>query len=419
MRVLLFSFVFIWGVLSLKAQSIHTCTEMPVSESSKIAPSSRLPEVASRAVSYKPQYGLYWTNGSTIRIKFIGGSDYVRAKVKQYASYWTRHANLNFQFVNYGRSDIRVSFVENGSSWSVIGKQALQMGSSQATMNFGWLNDRTPEYEFKRTILHEFGHALGLLHEHQNPDGGIPWNEEAVYNHYWRTQGWDQRTTYQNVIQRARRNATQFSDYDPESIMHYPVSQSLTYGEYRVGMNHDLSPTDIAYVRKIYPGRLWSSSDNNINTNEGNNRPPVVEETRPTQRQYIVTISNELGQNQIKETVDLYLDGEKYTFELDANGRTQKSLRFSVKPGRYSYSLSSASTYRLNQRVWNGWRYERKKVNRTIYGSGTGSINISNNSNYALYGDYDADTKRMNIYLGETERRGLATTNVSNRACRE
>ena len=30
-------------------------------------------------------------------------------------------------------------------------------------------------------MLHEFGHALGLIHEHQSPfPGGFEWNREAV-----------------------------------------------------------------------------------------------------------------------------------------------------------------------------------------------------------------------------------------------
>jgi hypothetical protein len=30
--------------------------------------------------------------------------------------------------------------------------------------------------------VHEFGHALGLIHEHQNPNRAIQWNRDAVIN---------------------------------------------------------------------------------------------------------------------------------------------------------------------------------------------------------------------------------------------
>lgn len=29
-------------------------------------------------------------------------------------------------------------------------------------------------------VPHEFGHAVGLIHEHQNPEGGVPWSRDAV-----------------------------------------------------------------------------------------------------------------------------------------------------------------------------------------------------------------------------------------------
>ena len=40
-------------------------------------------------------------------------------------------------------------------------------------MNLGFVD--------RPTVLHEFGHALGLIHEHQSPfKGGFEWNREEV-----------------------------------------------------------------------------------------------------------------------------------------------------------------------------------------------------------------------------------------------
>ena len=36
-------------------------------------------------------------------------------------------------------------------------------------MNYGWLEPDTSTREYQRVVRHEFGHALGMIHEHQNP----------------------------------------------------------------------------------------------------------------------------------------------------------------------------------------------------------------------------------------------------------
>jgi hypothetical protein len=61
-------------------------------------------------------------------------------------------------------------------------------------MNYGWLLANTPDQEYSRVVLHEFGHALGAIHEHQHPAAGIPWDKPKVYEYYAR-QHWsiDQR----------------------------------------------------------------------------------------------------------------------------------------------------------------------------------------------------------------------------------
>ena len=49
-------------------------------------------------------------------------------------------------------------------------------------MNYGWFDSETTDDEYRRVVLHEFGHALGLAHEHQSPGVAIPWNEQKVYD---------------------------------------------------------------------------------------------------------------------------------------------------------------------------------------------------------------------------------------------
>ena len=51
-------------------------------------------------------------------------------------------------------------------SWSRIGKTCLKTkDQTEATMDFGWFNDRTTDRELMRTTVHKFGHALGAFHQ--------------------------------------------------------------------------------------------------------------------------------------------------------------------------------------------------------------------------------------------------------------
>ena len=387
---------------SPEAHTHHHTGELPTIGK----PTPQLPGGVQRAVAVAPtsgRYSNYWDNGATITVRFMGGTDYVRSKVMQYAREWTQYANVDFRFVTSGSGDIRVSFVNNGSSWSMIGRQALYAPRNQATMNFGWFNRSTPEYDFKRTVLHEFGHALGLLHEHQNPTGGIPWDEAAVYDFYRRTQGWDRRTTYENVMKRRPANETQFSSYDAASIMHYPVSPQLTGGRYQVGMNNYLSNTDIAFIAELYPGKDYTAPSTQTETATTPTRPAPV--TTPADRpadSRIVTIQNRLGENQSAEVVNLYLNGKKLSFKLDASRRSEQTYRLKVQPGNYSYRLESASVYQVPVRVWDGRRrrYVERRKNKTIYGSGSGQITLRGGESLTLYGKYDRDSGRMQLSVG-------------------
>jgi hypothetical protein len=192
--------------------------------------------------------GKTWMNGSTLRVRFMGGSAAQRALVQEQAGWWTAVANLNLVFDNAAGAEIRIAFDGNDGAWSYLGTDCRDIPLNEATMNLGFMDGGT--------CAHEWGHAIGLAHEHQNPAGGILWNEEVVIREMAKSPNfWDAETTRHNILQRYRADQINGTAFDPQSVMLYFFPADWTTNGIGTQANETLSALDQQFIAgaKMYP----------------------------------------------------------------------------------------------------------------------------------------------------------------------
>jgi hypothetical protein len=153
---------------------------------------------------------------------------------------------LKFVFVPKGGC-IRIGFRIYEGANSFVGLDSLKIPQNVITMNFGWLD--------AGIIMHEFGHALGLLHEHEPIHGEpIQWNDSHLFKWAKITYNYSPQRTYNNLIDRYNAPQTNSSTYDPDSIMLYFYPADFTNNKKGVNPNMRLSLQDMTLLSNIYPG---------------------------------------------------------------------------------------------------------------------------------------------------------------------
>jgi hypothetical protein len=204
----------------------------------------------------------FWNPKRTLKILVYTYDEYSFEAVKSGAMKWQPYISLTFEFLEIDEEDIynseeflgdiRVSFqplFNNGGS-SKIGTDALTGSPHDASMYLG-TDFSSPHYEW--TVIHEFGHALGLHHEHQHPDAGIPWDREKTYSYYARAAGFSRQDVDANVLPLKRVQDRTYTPYDRQSVMHYDVLNDLTNGDWQQTASMCISEGDIALIKKAYP----------------------------------------------------------------------------------------------------------------------------------------------------------------------
>jgi len=216
---------------------------------------------------------LTWRPGQAVKVCFKSGSRGAHERVIRVAREWMQHANIVLDFEEGdaprrcrgdGHEDIKIDFVDNRGWWSAYGTLARQRDPSMNLQFFGVDTPRhangqpAPERELRRIILHEFGHALGMMHEHQSPsaqcDGEFNW--EAAYQ-MGAKMGWNKEQVHAQMGQLTNVAEFNMTEVDRKSIMHYSLPPAL----FKLGRNSpcwvpdndDLSEQDRRFIATIYP----------------------------------------------------------------------------------------------------------------------------------------------------------------------
>jgi len=232
-----------------------------------------------------------WENGRKLRVCFYNANPVVVKLIRTVASEWNEFSGVMFDFgpdnswfncmhPKVGLPEIRVGFSERGY-WSYLGSDSERYGNERApSMNFDSFNriynefKHTPEEVVKKaklshkaTIRHEFGHALALLHEHQNPKlncyNEINWTGPGnIYDtfggdpNYWTKEQIDRNLGFIGKTD---------PDYvaiepDPKSVMMYSLPEKIfkngANSKCVVPINHDISEKDKLIVSSIYPRKV-------------------------------------------------------------------------------------------------------------------------------------------------------------------
>lgn len=211
----------------------------------------------------------------------------IKALVQEWVKEWELYAFIHFKFVPKAEAaHIRIEFgqTENGDASSQIGNRSVNTTSPEErqklmlgltpSMHFGDFSadpkkmpEDVPDNQIhqvgtdcaRTTVLHEFGHALGLHHEHASPKALFVWAAERLGDH-----------NYQMVTGSAS-DKINVSAFDMWSIMRYPLAErDVDWNKSRGTMNDQewlkfkqdlqirpirLSEGDKVWAITAYPGR--------------------------------------------------------------------------------------------------------------------------------------------------------------------
>lgn len=224
-----------------------------------------------------------------LRVCFMGGSDATNAKVAEIAKKWESPSTMSLK-LDFGKaesprrcdpeareSQIRISYNLVGY-YSALGTHSvMSYPQEEPSMNLEGFDKVEPSKletdDFHRgIILHEFGHALGLHHEHQSPNykcsDDLNW-DYIIKDMQTPPNPWtiEQINWNMAVFVPRPQDRLMMTDFDPKSVMLYYFppeyfksgKASPCYSPYE---NSDISEVDRITIDYMYSADMAARQKN-------------------------------------------------------------------------------------------------------------------------------------------------------------
>jgi Astacin (Peptidase family M12A) len=200
-----------------------------------------------------------WSQKHEIQICFLDGIDSARQKVIEAMQIIITETNLNLrpgiQNCNGSNGDIRVTFKLPGYS-SYVGTDSLLIPYPKETLRLSSMDKGTWSAFESSAALHELMHAIGALHEHQNPQRKC--QNEYDLSYIKSSLKMTDTEIRVNFLDIPENKIGAISAYDDKSIMHYQLSPKFFLKReasscYIKNQNTVLSEGDIAMLNNLYP----------------------------------------------------------------------------------------------------------------------------------------------------------------------
>lgn len=188
---------------------------------------------------------LLWHPGMTITVAFLNGTQDQHRQVKQAVLvYLQPYVNLVFTFISSPEEAlVRILFDPNQGYVSYIG---IRQPDNPLTHTMNLRSADEPHF-----ILHEFGHVLGMVHEHLQISCR---NDEEIYKYMEEKHNYSRQRTHAALLMDISvHGETLKSTYDPHSIMHYKFPASWTCDNIEIATPKQLSDKDKTWIKLSYP----------------------------------------------------------------------------------------------------------------------------------------------------------------------